>query len=271
MIILSENKICEECGRKESNYKLINSKKFNKVLCEKCYSKYTRNNKGSNKFRVCEYCGKTSKETRIIKSRKYNKTLCERHYNLYRSTGELRRTENDPNKIIRKDDYALIELYNNNLKVNGYAKIDLEDIEKVKNYKWHLNKKENINYCYSSKFSLHRLIMGTINSKRSVYIDHINNDGLDCRKSNMRIVNNSENQANSKLPKNNTSGYKGVYKKRDKWVAEIKVNNNKIYLGSFNNKVDAILTRKKAEEKYFKEFRNNNDKYLEKFLKEEID
>lgn len=58
----------------------------------------------------------------------------------------------------------------------------------------------------------------------------------------------------AKLPKNNTSGYKGVYwqKSAKKWQAEIEIRAKRIYLGIFENKEDAIKARKEAEEKYFK-------------------
>jgi len=56
-----------------------------------------------------------------------------------------------------------------------------------------------------------------------------------------------------KLPENNKSGIKGVYwnKKQKKWIAHIGFKKEKIYLGSYVNKADAIQARKKAEEKYF--------------------
>ena len=61
----------------------------------------------------------------------------------------------------------------------------------------------------------------------------------------MRWATNQENQFNSQLSINNTSGVKGVsYKKRDKkWIASIKINGKRHHLGSFDNKEDAIKTR----------------------------
>lgn len=64
----------------------------------------------------------------------------------------------------------------------------------------------------------------------------------------------------AKLQSNNTSGYKGVYMNRNKWVASITFQKKYHYLGRFDNKEDAIKARKEAEEKYFKpiveEFKN---------------
>jgi len=66
-----------------------------------------------------------------------------------------------------------------------------------------------------------------------------------------------------KVRKDNESGHKGVsyIKKTKKWRALITVKRERIYLGSFANKQDAINARKKAEEKYFKPI-------LEKYNKE---
>lgn len=66
-------------------------------------------------------------------------------------------------------------------------------------------------------------------------IDHINGNGLDNRISNLRLCNQSQNSANAKMKKNNSSGYKGVYfcKSSKKWAAEITQNGRKSFLGYF--------------------------------------
>lgn len=94
----------------------------------------------------------------------------------------------------------------------------------------------------------------------SEYVDHINGNTLDNRKQNLRIVSNADNLKNrTKLPSNNTSGVIGVrYRKdRNKWYAEIQYNNNKINLGSYIEKNDAIKVRLAAELKYFGEYKSN--------------
>jgi len=100
---------------------------------------------------------------------------------------------------------------------------------------------------------LHRFIM---NSPKGKVIDHINGDKLDNRKQNLRIYTIKQNIINSKISKNNTSGYTGVSfrKNRNVYRANIMVNRKQIYLGSFERIEDAVLARKKAEEKYFGEF-----------------
>lgn len=99
--------------------------------------------------------------------------------------------------------------------------------------------------------ALHRIILGL--TDRNLCVDHIFHDTLDNRKSHLRIVTYSENQQNTRMNKNNTSGIKGVtWHKRDKrWKARIKVNQKYINLGSFNTKEEAKQAREIAEEKYF--------------------
>lgn len=60
----------------------------------------------------------------------------------------------------------------------------------------------------------------------------------------------------SKMPRNNTSGVKGVTwdKTRNKWVAQIQFRKKNYHLGRFEKKEDAIESRKIAEEKIFGEF-----------------
>jgi hypothetical protein len=74
------------------------------------------------------------------------------------------------------------------------------------------------------------------------FLDHINGDGTDNRIKNLREVTNVENlQASTRIPKHNTSGFKGVYfnKKTKKWVAGISLEDKRRYLGSFDSPDDA--------------------------------
>ncbi len=133
--------------------------------------------------------------------------------------------------------------------------IDRSDFDKIQKYKWILNSK---NYVISSVKSeqilLHRVIMDAPKTK---YVDHINHDTLDNRRRNLRLCTQSENMRNARLNRNNVSGYPGVYwhNQNNKWIAKIKKDYKSIYLGSFDDKNDAIKARKDAEVKYFGEFR----------------
>jgi hypothetical protein len=76
-------------------------------------------------------------------------------------------------------------------------------------------------------------------------IDHINGNGLDNRIENLRDVNNSENQRNSRIRSVNTSGHMGVhYEKRSgKWMAYIGNEGELLTIGYYSNKDDAIKAR----------------------------
>ena len=130
--------------------------------------------------------------------------------------------------------------------------IDHEDYSKICQYTWCENSK---GYIYASingkRVFLHRFIMNVQNA--SVLIDHKNHITIDNRKSNLRIVTNSQNQMNRGKTQANTSGVKGVFwhKNKHKWQANIQINNKLLYLGIFNDKNDAIQARKEAERKYF--------------------
>lgn len=92
--------------------------------------------------------------------------------------------------------------------------------------------------------------------------DHIYSDRkYDNRKQNLRITEQKHNTKNRIRPSNNTSGKTGVSWRKDinKWVAYIRINNNQIYLGSYNDIQDAIDVRINAEKKYFGEYRVKNE------------
>ena len=137
---------------------------------------------------------------------------------------------------------------------------DIEDYEKIKNINWIVKSNNYVEGMDEERnpISLHRLIMGFPNC----HVDHINHQTNDNRKINLRLVNRSQNQANTKLRIDNTSGTKGVYfnRLRGCWIGCIQVNHNKFSKG-FANKEDAIKYRKYLEDKYQKEYSYENSMY----------
>jgi hypothetical protein len=65
------------------------------------------------------------------------------------------------------------------------------------------------------------------------HVDHVNGDGLDNRRANLRAASTAENAHNQRKPRNNTSGFKGVYfdKIKGKWKARIMIDGRQISLG----------------------------------------
>lgn len=124
------------------------------------------------------------------------------------------------------------------------------------------DKRNNYHSVYvfeKGKKILSRLIMSVADENK--YIDHINGNPLDNRRSNLRVVSHQENMMNKKTYKNNTSKIKGVnLNKKGLWVARIQVGNQRIFLGSSKDKSVAEKLRTEAEKKYF-------GKYDRKYLK----
>jgi len=78
--------------------------------------------------------------------------------------------------------------------------------------------------------------------------DHINGDGLDNRRSNLREVTHKQNLANQRLSSANKSGYRGVswFPRDSKWTAHIKVNGRAKNLGYFTDPADAARAYDRA-------------------------
>lgn len=90
-------------------------------------------------------------------------------------------------------------------------------------------------------------------------IDHINRNGLDCRRNNLRLATHQQNIRNSKLSSANKSGYKGVWIKRGLWVASITIDGKHIIIGSYATALDAAIAYNKKATQCFGEFAYIND------------
>jgi hypothetical protein len=139
--------------------------------------------------------------------------------------------------------------------IEGVVKFffDIEDYPLVCKYKWYLDKDGYVVCRKDNKAcKLHRIIICDSLCK----IDHINGNKTDNRKNNLRSVGNIENGINSKISINNRSGVKGVYwyQHNHKWGAKITINKKQIFLGLYDNKIDAIISRLLAEVEYFGDF-----------------
>lgn len=88
------------------------------------------------------------------------------------------------------------------------------------------------------------------------FVDHINGDGLDNRRANLRQATNAQNQFNKGLASNNTSGYKGVHFVRDKgkWGARIRFNGRQRHIGNYATPEEAARAYDEAAVELFGEF-----------------
>lgn len=143
-----------------------------------------------------------------------------------------------------------------------FAKVDDEDYEELIKYKWCAGRfrggkwyamtASNHEGKKSSVF-MHRVLN---NTPKGMATDHINGDGLDNQKDNLRSCTASQNGRNVGLWKTNKSGYKGVSwcKETRNWRALIYVGGRKIHLGMFRDVLEAASAYRKAELDYGKEF-----------------
>lgn len=105
---------------------------------------------------------------------------------------------------------------------------------------------------------MHREILGLMPEDPDV--DHRDGEGLNNRRSNLRLVTNSQNNMNSQCRWGALSKYKGVswHKRREKWQGRIKLNGKEIYLGYFDNEKKAARAYDEAAKKHFGEFARLN-------------
>ena len=146
---------------------------------------------------------------------------------------------------------------------NKFTKIDNDDYEIVKDYKWCYHQgyaKTNITLPNGKRKSLlmHRLILGLTDPK--IQADHINHNKLDNRRNNLRSCNIQQNHMNQSSRKNSTSKYLGVSwnKNAKKWHSNIRFNNKRIHLGLYTNENDAAKAYNLKAKELFKEFANLN-------------
>ena len=106
----------------------------------------------------------------------------------------------------------------------------------------------------------HRLIWMYHNDFMPKQIDHIDGNPLNNRIENLRVATQSENQQNTKIRSNNTTGYKGVYfhKLTGKYAAQARLNGKCIHIGLFTCPKEAAIAYNKAAKELFGEFARCN-------------
>jgi len=137
------------------------------------------------------------------------------------------------------------------------AVVDDADFEWLNQWKWYFCGQYARRSIGKNKprIFMHRVILNTPDGLET---DHINNNKLDNRRDNLRICTHYENVRNSPVRCSNTSGYKGVSKSGNKWMATIEVFGKPLYLGTFNTAEEAARAYDDGAKKHFGEFANTN-------------
>mgnify|MGYP003653768617 CR=1 FL=1 len=141
------------------------------------------------------------------------------------------------------------------------AIIDAADVPLVNGRNWHARKVRNVIYASHKESiggnwrnaNLHRVIMG---EPHGWQVDHIDGDGLNNRRNNLRLATFGQNSQNRRINSNNKSGFKGVcfHKHSGKWRGQIRSNYKTISLGYFASPEEAHAAYCLASEKYHGEF-----------------
>ena len=144
------------------------------------------------------------------------------------------------------------------LSCGKWAIVDAADYEQLSEYRWCALEKGRSWYAKTLNrngtiLSMHRLIL---NAPKGLFVDHINHNGLDNRRENLRLCTRLQNSRNRLPSRGGTSKYKGVTrsKRRKKFMAEIRVNQKKQYLGYFDSEIEAAKAYDKKAKELFGEF-----------------
>jgi hypothetical protein len=130
-----------------------------------------------------------------------------------------------------------------------FAIVDAADYERLNRYRWNAFESGGKIYARRSvpggTVLMHREIM---NAPPGMVVDHIDGNGLNNRRNNLRLCTPQQNEHN-KPPRGGRSRYKGVYPHGDKWEARIKHNGRTHHLGLFDDETEAARARdRKARE-----------------------
>lgn len=103
--------------------------------------------------------------------------------------------------------------------------------------------------------SLHRVIAeraGIVS--RADEVDHVDGNGLNCQRGNLRPATSAQNKQNQGRHRDNATGIKGVSRRRGKWRAQITANGKRQHLGDFETPQEAAVAYQKAAKEAFGEF-----------------
>lgn len=184
-------------------------------------------------------------------------------------------SQSTPTPTEETTEYALIPLHGRN-GVGQFATVDKDVLDLVNEYRWYITGAERyvgekllprtVRYAIArivlpngknKSLFMHRLILG---ANPGQTVDHIDRNGLNNVRSNLRFATRSQNCANRMLLKSNASGFKGVsWGSRGFWRASVCCTGKQIFLGTYKNKVDAARAYDAAVVDLFGEFAVTNE------------
>jgi len=148
------------------------------------------------------------------------------------------------------------------------ALVDDADFEELASHKWYVSRIRRTYYAKRNEpkvgggqrtILMHRVIL---NAPPGMQVDHINGDGLNNRRYNLRLATNRQNGASRKHKQLGTSSsFLGVYwqKCAGKWRSEIKANGTQKHIGYFDSEIDAAFAYNEAALELHGKFASIND------------
>jgi len=144
------------------------------------------------------------------------------------------------------------------------ALVDDEDYDRVSEHKWRILRGRRTIYAMTTmkvdgKYTnvyMHRFVLELTDPE--IQGDHADLDGLNNQRHNLRKCTQSQNAANSESRTGSSSQYKGVSVFRDKWAADIRINNKTIHLGIFSTEHGAAMAYDRKAIELFGEFARTN-------------
>lgn len=139
--------------------------------------------------------------------------------------------------------------------------VDDKDYEWLNQYKWCAHNRHGLCYVVRSlnpgTVQMHQLIL---TPPLGYQCDHIDGNGLNNQRANLRICTNTQNSHNRIVQKGGSSRFKGVcyYKSTGKWRPRIHTNGKHISLGLFTTEIEAAQAYDEAALEYFGEYARLN-------------
>ncbi len=156
-----------------------------------------------------------------------------------------------------------IPVYSRHGILAGFTTVDADDYSRAIHYRWDITngyaRHRHMENARMQYLQMHRFILGITDPEQLV--DHIDGDRLNNRRGNLRIATASQNAQNRGASVNNSSGYKGVLRRRygGLYDARIMVRGVRHELGPFTTAIEAHQAYEAAAARLHGEFANSGN------------
>lgn len=259
---------CAVCGRTENDCQVHFCTSYGDYLCSKHKNQWHRHGRFTdNDAKFCEICGASSRNQKVHWCSAANKFLCMKHRDQFNRLGDFLpkeqerktwNTEGARNEYLVTDTSAYIIFRKSNGCIKFKCPIDKEDIEKMAPHRWDVTTFHG-NSRYVREFKDHKVLFlhrFLLNPKPGEIIDHINRNGLDNRRSNLRIVSASENSVNSKT--SSSTGEKNIYFHSNAYQVEIIRHYQRVFIKSYSTLEEAV----KGRDEFLKKYNEENNRVV---------